>query len=175
MNFGNDRCEEFQARFQNLSQPNQTPGTVFEALNHMEAFYKACGGITGGGKVFGLGSAAFEYYGDHLPLRRPSSSRVDEAFTSIDDAGNRITLQTVQERLDVFNDERAGVLEHLQRMNARQERLEQSVDGLRSEAHSNENGEILERLTYLEAQMAPMMKHVQQIINHLRSEHASDT
>ncbi|WCJ18110.1 hypothetical protein M5689_000486 [Euphorbia peplus] len=97
MNFVNDRFEEFQARFQNLSQPNQTPGTVLEALNHMEAFYKACGGITSGGKVFGLGSAPFEYYGDRLPLRRPSSSRVDEAFTSIDDAGKNHTSDYTRE------------------------------------------------------------------------------
>ncbi|XP_065864539.1 uncharacterized protein [Euphorbia lathyris] len=126
---------------------------TIEAIDEIEAFYAACGGVNRDGGVYGLGSAASHYYRDHMShprnARAASSSSRNVNGASSSNVNPQPDLHSIQERLDGFNAERAGFIEHLerisehqQRFDERQQRMDQSLQSLHLSVDVDEVNEL---------------------------------
>ncbi|XP_065874237.1 uncharacterized protein [Euphorbia lathyris] len=177
--FVNDRCKEIQDKYESLTQVErntaeeveQAAEEVQNTINELEAFYEAAGGINRGGGIYGLGSAASQYYDDRYPRNSRASSsssagpsNVSASTTEID--GIRNTLETVQERLDGFNADRTNLLARLQQVSERQEQL---TEGIHLSANATDLIRLQERLTELEIQIVPSISKLQNTIDHLQA------
>ncbi|XP_065882191.1 uncharacterized protein [Euphorbia lathyris] len=171
--FVNDRCRKTQEAYENLTQVEveQTTKQLVGSIDELRAFYQAAGGVNKDGEIFGLGSAASQYYHDRRPRNsRASSSSSSVGASNLGDSTElheiRATLETVQERLNGFNDERSGFITHLEQVNERQDRL---VEGIHLLANASDMRHLQERMTNIETQMGPAISQIQIAITGLQA------
>ncbi|XP_065871958.1 uncharacterized protein [Euphorbia lathyris] len=133
--FVNDRCREIQEEYESNIEQQQTEHipseleAAGEAIDEIQAFYVACGGVNRDGAIYGLGSAASHYYRDRMShprnARAASSSCPNVNGASSSHGNTQASLHSIQERLDGFNTERTDFIVHLERINERQQRADE--------------------------------------------------
>ncbi|XP_065853355.1 uncharacterized protein [Euphorbia lathyris] len=151
--------------------PEMTPEEVGEQLNEIETFYVAIGGINRDGRIYGLGSAASNYFRDRMSHPRSARAATSSTFggASTSTANVQPDIQSIQERLNGFNAERARFIEHLERVDERQERMEQSLDVITLRVGANEVSELLLRLIEVETQLGPSLRQLQTALSRLEA------
>ncbi|XP_065854131.1 uncharacterized protein [Euphorbia lathyris] len=178
VSFVNNRCKVIQENYvNNITQqveqmaPEMTPEEVGEQLNEIEAFYVAIGGINRDGRIYGLGSAASNYFRDRMSHPRSARAATSSTFggASTSTANVQPDIQSIQERLNGFNAERARFIEHLERVDERQERMEQSLDLITLRVGANEVSELRLRLIEVETQLGPSLRQLQTALSRLEA------